>query len=324
MCPEVRKRWSYVTIKGVNSFAVGLGFNFLFIGVALAAVLVNAYDLYDTSKKGDMLAIILRLETMMIIIQAVALICYIFFIMGIVRFFQGRYEHPESKQHIMVYMSLICFIIITLLFTFGLIVTLGLIPPLQDQIKITGSITLALGGLAYALFFSLMIFNICKAKPVLVAGMASIIVAGILSGPLPIILPILMFVGNLFFFIAYIHTYILMSHELEDVAKEADERLKKGRKDLQAGMYRKASLRHGDDKDFDTAVNPYTVRMTDGHRKSDAEIRKMFHEKRTGPKQIMKKIPKDMQYTNCPLCGAKLPKSSFVDKCPKCGEVIFD
>lgn len=326
MSPKVRKRWSYVTIKGVNSFAVGLGFNFLFIGVAMIAVLVNAYDLYDTSKKGDMLAIILRLSTMMIIIQVISLICYVYFITGIVRFFQGRHEHPESKQHIMVYMSLICFIVLTLLFTFGLIVSLGLIPPLKEQIKITGSIMFVLGGLAYGLFFTLMIFNICKAKPILLIGMACIIVGGILFGLLPVLLPILAFMGNLFFMIAYIHTYSLMRHELEDVAEEAAERLKSGRKDLEHGIYRKASLRHGRDADFDVTSNPYTVRRTDGTRRSQAEIRQMFREKPKGggPKEIRKKIPKDMRYSNCPLCGAKLPPSSIMNKCPSCKEVIFD
>ncbi len=319
-------RRNEITGKGIKYFIIGLFFTSFLSLAAFFALLFNVGQFYSSEDAGDIYGIIFRLLSISITIFILAIIAMIFFIRGLGRFHETKKMYPDTSREKHVNWATFCFVILIILMlaatTWGVISGLPFIENFKGreifEIWVIGTGIFIPGTILFGLFFTLIIIVLDKSKLLVFAGFSILVVGGVFYIFFPPIFAIMAFVGNVFFLITYFHIKSGIRHSLADRSSGS-----RGKKDLGARMYRKTSPRVGAEEDFDTAANPYTSRAHRGG--SAADIRKIFEEKEgDGPKRIVKKIPKDLRYENCPMCGEKLPPYATLTKCPACKEDIFD
>jgi hypothetical protein len=305
----------------VKSYLFGLGLNIMICLVAMTAAIIISIVEMRTDKPGDMFNIIFGYFSVLIFVGGFAVLTIIMFIVGTWRFHQTKRDYPNTKQESMVNFATLCLVVLLILFVTQ--VTGGVILKFfaEGLIEIWGTVFFIIGGLAYGLFFTFMIYAIYRSNLLLFIGLACSISGGILFPIFPPLLPIMGFVGSMFFFFAYFHLFIIIGHSIEDPtldisAKQVEYKIRTERKKSQH------EIKYEKDDEFDLIHKPYSAH-DDGSKAYFKARKKREKELDERKKALPKRIPKMMRFEQCPHCHVKLPKGKDLTHCPKCKEELF-
>ena len=308
------------TNRGVQRFLFGLGLNVVIFAMAMMATLIMAIVEHRTDKPGDMFNIIFGYFSILLFIGFFTVITVIFFIVGTYNFHITKREYPSTKQEPMVNFATLNLVILLILIVTQISGGIILFFLFRGLTEIWGNIIFIIGGLAYGLYLTFMIHSIYRSNLLLYIGLASCISGGILNLVFPPLLPIMGFVGSLFFFFAYFHLRIIIGHSIEDPTLDisydkVDYRISTDRK-------KKEDIKYKKDPEFDLIHKPYSAH-DDGSKAYFKERKKREKELEERKKALPKRIPKMMRFNQCPHCGVKLPVGKDFVYCPKCNEELF-
>ena len=314
-------RRNRVTGGAVKNFLFGLGFNVVLFILAMTATLIISIVEMRTNKPGDMFNIIFGFFSVLIFVGGFAVISVIIFIAGTWKFHQTKRDYPNTKHEPFVNFATLCLVVLLILFatqaTGGVIIKVFFSDNLME---IWGTIFFIVGGLAYGLYFTFMIYALYRSNLLLFIGLACSISGGILFPIFPPLLPIMGFLGSLFFFFAYFHLMIIIGHSIEDPtldmsAEQVEYRIKTKRKT-------KAEIKYERDPEFAMIHRPYSAHE-DRSKAYHKERKKREKELDARKKALPKRIPKMMRFSQCPHCHERIPTDEDLVHCPKCKEELF-